>query len=324
MKVDSAYKVFAELPDLTSPIQQTDHPTRHRIGIIPVFADIYFNKRNFYAFLKAAIYSRQTFLLHTDASEKQTAIKLYIELSLKDQVLPVLRQNGLNTETDVLWFDAPPLPNTFKGDWSRYGKKTKLFWDAQLATYEQVIFWDADLFKLPQPTSYDIFDRSCYVKDVLAMLRVSTLQRRVWRPKFIRRSVQNVQYSGLSIQEIFEKAGLGRTLQAIPGDILKPLNGFGVYPAKHFHEHHRDFIAWLQTHAPYIGDDEYCVALGSAIFNIPLQSFRNAWGNLTHVATHAYIAGDTHHSFLHGKSIPSHVKLHSERLKEISDPANYV
>ncbi len=314
--VDSAFRVFYELPDLVSPVPQVDIPIPDCIGLIPLFADAYFRTHNFPAYLKAAIYSRQNFLLHTDARETQTALKLYIEKALEPEVLPVLAKNGLDPKTDVLWFDVPPLPDTLLGTWSRYGKKTNLFFDPQLSSYERVVFWDADLFTVNAPQFRNIFARVAKETDFL-LLRTSTLRRRDWRPYMIRKSVKNVRYSGLTIQDIFTRAGLGRTLQEIPGDIVKPFNAFGIYPAKRFHSEHRPFVEWIAMHAPYIGDDEFCVALGSAKFNISFGSLRSLWG-LTCKYIGEYLIGETETAFVHGRTIPSQEHMLTELLLSIT------
>ena len=311
--VDSAFRVFYELPDLVSPVPQVNTPSPECIGLIPLFADAYFGTNNFPAYFKAAIYSRQNFLLHTDAHETQTALKLYIEKALESEVLPVLRQNGLDPETDVLWFDVPPLPDTLLGTWSKYGKKTNLFFDPQLSSYKRVIFWDADLFIV---NAQNIFACAADETDFL-FLRTSTLRRRDWRPLIIRNTVKNVCYSGLTIQEIFTRAGLGRTLQAIPGDIVRPLNAFGIYPAKRFHSEHRPFVEWMFMYAPYIGDDEFCVALGSAKFNIAFGSLKTLWG-LTSEHIGEYLTGKTETAFVHGRTITSQEDAYTQLLLSIT------
>lgn len=314
--VDSAFRVFYELPDLVSPVPQVDTPTSDCIGLIPLFADIYFRTHNFPAYLKSAIYSRQNFLLHTDARETQTALKLYIEKVLEPEVLPILHQNGLDPYTDVLWFDAPPLPDTLMGTWSKYGKKINLFFDPQLSSYERVVFWDADLFIVSTPKFRNIFARAIEETDFL-FLKTLTYPRRDWRPLFIRNSVKNVRYSGFTIQDIFTRAGLGRTLQAIPGDLVKSHNAFGIYPAKRFHSEEQPFVEWVAAHGPYIGDDEYTLALGASKFNILLKSLLSQWG-LTFTFIGEYLTERTDTVFVHGRTVPSREDAHTQLLLSIT------
>ena len=66
-----------------------------------------------------------------------------------------------------------------------------------------------------------------------------------------------------------------------------------------FSNKHQDFLNWLQTHAPYIGDDEICIALAAHKYNIFLNSFSPKW---TFVSIYDYLSGDKEHTFLHGKS----------------------
>lgn len=316
MNVDAAYKIFADLPDLTSPVPQVAHPNATMIGIIPLFEDPYFNEHNFPAFLKAAIYSRQSWLLHTDAIETDTAIKLYIENACQDVAIPILAQNGLN-ETDVLWFSPSPLPDTNNGVWGRLGKKMNLYWDPQLSDYEQVVYWDADMFKLDAPDSRDIFARVADTERVLSSIRVQTLPRRIWRPQIIHNSVKNVHFGGIPIQDIFVRAGLGRVLQGIPGEIAKPLGGLGIYPAKRFHSELQPFVDWLKENAPYIGDDEICLTLGAAKFNIYLRCLNDEW-HLTYAKIRDYLSGDEKHAFVHGKRSGDAASHYIQILKELT------
>ena len=261
-----------------------------------MFSDAYFNTYNFPAFLKSAIYSRQSFLLHSDARETNTPVKLYIEEACQEIAIPILQKNNLNIETDVLWFETPPLEN--KMIWARLSKKLCLYWDKQLTKYERVIYWDADMFKIPC-TFKEIFARINSVTPRPTFLRVNYMQRRRWRPDMIRASVKNTRYVKMPIQEIFDKAELGRVLQNIQGHLVKPIGGFCVYPAQEFNNKHQDFLNWLQTHAPYIGDDEICIALAAHKYNIFLNSFSPKW---TFVSIYDYLSGDKEHTFLHGKS----------------------
>ena len=317
MNIDAVYKVFADLPDLVSPVPQVAHPNATMIGIIPLFQDPYFNEHNFPAFLKAAIYSRQSYLLHTDAIETDTAIKLYIETACQDISIPILEKNGLNSETDVLWFHAPPLPDTNNGVWGRLGKKMNLYWDPQLSAYEQVVYWDADMFKLDEPQFRDIFARIADTERVLSSIRVQTLPRRTWRPLIIRNSVKNVRFGGIPIQDIFRRAGLGRVLQEITGEIAKPLGGLAIYPAKRFHSQLHPFVNWLKENAPYIGDDEICLALGAAKFNIYLRCLNDEW-HLTYAKIRDSLSGDEKHAFVHGKRSGDAASHYTQILKELT------
>lgn len=290
-QIDQPHKIFYDLPDIIA-IQQEISNTEN-IAIIPVFSDIYFETNNFPAYLKSAIYSRQTFLLHSDACEMEVPIKLYIEEACREIATPILEKNKVN-ENDVLWFTPQEIGST----WGRLGKKLCLYWDKQLAHYTRVIYWDADMFKLPDiyPSP---FARMMRAVPCLTFLVVNHKLRRDWRPKMIRDCVKHVRYNHTPIQEMFEDAGLGRVLQNVKGQLAKPIGGFCIFPAKDFNENHKDFLEWLENHAPYIGDDEICIALASHKFNIFLQSFFLGW---THVSIRNYLLGNINHPLLHGRT----------------------
>ena len=109
MKYDiaPAFQFFYQLPTLRTPKPQVENPSQTAMYIIPIFTDAYFSAHSLVAYLKAAIYARQTCLLHTDAYQTESAVKLYIKDILEPDAVPILETNGLNPETDVLWFSAP-------------------------------------------------------------------------------------------------------------------------------------------------------------------------------------------------------------------------
>lgn len=329
--IDKGYKFFAALPDLKQFVKQVETPRTDMIGIIPLFKDPYFNEHNFPAFLKAAIYARQSWLLHTDAIETDTAIKLYIDDTCKDVAIPMCMQNGLDIDTDIIWFNAPPLPDTHLGVWARLGKKMNLYWDPQLSDYDKIVYWDADMFKLKTPPEKsDIFTQVASTERVLSFIRVPLLQRRVWLRQIIQSSVKNVRFGGIPIQDIFVNAELGRTCQEISGPIARPIGGFGIYPARRFHSELRPFVEWQQTHAPYIGDDEICLALGAAKFNIYLRALTNNYEtedehwHVTHTDINNLSGAESDDSaFVHGKPASddkSEIDHYTDILKTLVTP----
>lgn len=310
MKVDAAYAVFANLPNIAS-LPQPENPTSDTIGIIPVFKDPYFNEHNSIAYLWAAIYSRQTFLLHSDATATQTAVKFYMETSLRSEALPILEQNCLDSQRDVIWFDAPPLPDTFKGIWARLGKKSRLFWDPQFSAYEKVVYWDADIFHLNVAGS--LFKTAKGLTEDLYAIRTVTHPRRIWRPHAIRKITKSVFRGILPIQDIFERAGLGRVLQNVGGDRTRGIGSVGVYPAAALHTHHPAFIDYLREHAPYIGDDEICLMLAAALFDLRTFSLEPHFT----MERFANLTRETKHTFLHGTCMPDEVGRYKDLLKNI-------
>jgi len=264
-------KFFESLPNLSiaAPNAAGDHPL---VGLIPVFNDPYFPDM-FSAYLKSAIYSRQTWLLHTDAYAQNVAIKLYIEDTLLPVATPLLENNKLNLETDVLWFTAPPLIDTLRGVWGRLGKKLRLYWDPQLAHYEKIVYWDADLFKVPEPEFQDFFTRAAD-EPYFSFTDLTTLKRREWRPSMIRSATRNVHLGRLPLQDIYANAGLGRVLQEIKGHLTRPTGSLCIYPAATFRDESPESLTWIRDHGPYIGEDEHVIGLAAAKFVFYLSSLR--------------------------------------------------
>ena len=305
-------KFFQDLPDLKAVPSVEGSKTC--IGLIPLFDDLYFN--SFFAYLKAAIYSRQSWILHTDASEQNVAIKLYIEDTLKFKAIRILEANGL-TEDDVIWFNAPPLPDTRQGVWGRLGKKLCLYWDEQLSDYEKIVYWDADMFKLPEPEYRDFFARAID-EPYWSFVETVTAYRRHWRPQMIRNSVKNVHLGQIPIQDIFTRAGLGRVLQEVKGALTRPIGSLCVYPAAVFRSEYQDCLDWIRQHGPYIGDDEFVIGLAANKFVFYLNALHGGWG-LTHRNVVDYFQGDTAHTCLHGKPITEHEERYTALLTTIGN-----
>lgn len=303
-KIAPAFQFWANLPDLSVTAPQVETPSETAIGIIPVFTDAYFSEHSFVAYLKAAIYSRQTFLLHADAYKTQTAVKLYIEETLKASTLPILEGNGLIPETDVLYFQAPPLPDTQGGIYGRLGKKLSFMYDPRLATYQRVVYWDADMFFREDVGDHkQLFTRLIAAAPQLYAIRITHFERpSQWKRWIIPKMVHKTYRGGIELQEIFDRAGLGRVLQTIKGPISKPLGGLGSYPAATFHTEHKDFVRWLHDHGPYIGDDEIALMLAAAFFGHPIGSIQEQWGyNFSNV--HGYQQHGHRYTFVHGRPI---------------------
>ena len=304
---------FQTLPNLSAPAPNTTEPG-NILALIPVFDDPYFFGM-FPDYLKAAIYAQQTWLLHSDARDENVAIKLYIEDTQRSKALPILEANGI-PETDVIWFNAPPLPDTENGFWGRLGKKLCLYWDPQLAAYEKIVYWDADTFKLPDPKHRNFFARAAD-EMFFNFIQTATSMRSVWRPQMIRSSVNNVYLGKLPIQDIFARAGLGRVLQEVTGPLTRPIGLLSVYPAATFRSQYSQCLTWIRDYGPYIGDDEFVIGLAASQFEFPLCSL-SGWG-LTAVSVGDYFAGDTDHAFIHGKPIPKDTARYTDLLTTIGN-----
>ena len=84
-------------------------------------------------------------------------LKFYVELGISDRVIPILRENGVNIDRDVLYFDG----RYFDGDWIFLGKKLAAFNDDQFADYKWLWLMDVDMFaSSPNRTKCNFFGES--------------------------------------------------------------------------------------------------------------------------------------------------------------------
>ena len=247
-----------ELPDLAEAPSTTDGG--ECLVLIPVFFDAYTRDVNVYAYIRSAIYSRMTCLTRTDAVAENVSVKLYVENDLEKLIEPILKSNGIDMDKDVVWFAAPPLEKSQGGVWGRLGKKMVSYWDDRFKAYDWVVSWDADVFWRKEPKFFEKLrgmpKRIGYIRENIS---------HDWKLRMTR----NIEKSRIPTDTLLDMAGVPKDIQDT--EMLKSVVGYlWCYPAKHFHEHHADFIEWLWDFAPYIGDDEICNALTQKMFGLDI------------------------------------------------------
>lgn len=249
-RVDPAYRVFATLPRLTEDVLEHSSVDVTRIALIPVFSEYMMNANNLFAFLQSAIYSRASCLKNTDAVEQGVKVKLYVEDSIGNRLIPQMMLNGIHPNKDVLYFDS----TIFGQSWNREGKKAFPYFDPQLASYEQVIFWDSNIFFPPLPKTKTLFRFFSNLPRVMHYTNVIDLPSN-WRDRVQR----GTRYLNLTVDEVLEELKI--EMPTYP--FRYPSTTLSVLPIRHLHENQADMLNWIRWSAPILGFHDFLIAYAS-------------------------------------------------------------
>ena len=268
MIISPSLQPLYDLPDLDEPPPRVDE-SGSSIGLIPVFLDAYAESIEIYAYTKAAIYSRWSCLTSSDAVKQNIPIKLYIEQGLRNSVSTMLESNFIDPEKDVLWFVAPPREATTGGVWGNLGKQMLAYWDSRFSDYDWVIVWDSDTFWIGNS---NFFERLlAYPNQQVGYIHKSISN--LWRDKL----AKCIRQGGMSVDELLEYSNIPTELQECEA-LEKTVGHLWVYPAKHFHENHPDFVKWMWDYAGYYGNDEILSFFWSRLFDLDIFSITDTFG----------------------------------------------
>ena len=262
--IDPIYRAFARLPRLTEPPPQPDKESVSRLAIIPIFLDHYVRMENLPAIVQSAIYSRASCLKNTDAVANGINVKLYIQDNIGNRLAAQLIRNGVDPDEDAIYFDS-----TIHRSWNYLGKKTYCYYDPQLADYEQVIGWDADIFFPPQANNSHLFETFAQMPEFIHYAKTS-----VMTPDWKEYLYRHFRPSGLSVDEILHQAKV--KIPTYP--IKNPSGSLWVIPSKSAHKHHSEMLAWIKAASPLLGCDEVTLAFASHHFKWELRSIESDYG----------------------------------------------
>ena len=294
INVDVSLVCFDDLPDIKQDFNYTNR--KNCIGLIPVFFDAYTRPINVHAFIKAAIHSRRTCLIKSDAIKEEVAIKLYMEDGLQGIAQNALESNGIDVDKDIIWFKAAPLPDTEKGRWGHLGKQMIPYWDDRFAEYDWIAVWDADVFWFRKN---EFFKKLKEHKKQIGYIGKQT------HFQIEKTLEQDTELGGIPVNDLMIKAGVnvGHVLKA--HDMKKARGHLWVYPAKYFHKNCKDFVYWMWDYAPYFGNDEILSLFWTQLFDLDFFSIAEDFGMNTNKITDLKRGREAVDSFVfHGKANP--------------------
>ena len=256
------YEGMWRLPDLQTPSAVPSGFNPNILCLIPLFKDDYTRVENLEAFARMAIYSHWTCYQHTNALDEYIRVQFLVEECIADRVIPIFEQNFIDINKDVIFFTADPLEHSTDGSWGHLGKQMVPYWDKRFANYEWLFVWDADILFLPEISSIGIGENESLQNQMFTKIHdlpkragyiyVSYIEAEIMNNQLLSRLAKETTKTGISVDKLLEMSEVSKYRRTI----LKPSCCLWAYPAKHFHENHQDFIEWMQTYAPYWGNDE--------------------------------------------------------------------
>ena len=291
--IDNYLEPIWNLPSLEAPPPTPQTVDTETVALIVLFSDAYRRVENLQAWVRAAIYSRGSALKYTDAVKQGVEVKLYIEDVLRPMLTPSLEENFVDVDKDVVWFTPP----TIDGVWGYLGKQMCPYWDPQLLTYDRIFVWDADTFFLQRPNT--MFERSKSLPlTEIYYIHAPRLYWHTFQHTFLSKLSKDTKRGGIPVDTLLENAGV--CLKDFPDLVTKPFGSMWTYSPSHFHAHQTDFLDWMQTYAPYFGNDELTAICYQQLFDIQIRSLSKML-KLTMNHTPRYLSTpDTGTQILHG------------------------
>lgn len=260
------------LPDVTKPCPDYPGESKSGLCIFPIFDHRINDSGIEHHILKSACWARRSFILFTDAMDLDIGIKFYVELATKDRVIPLLLQNKINVERDVLYFDG----SFFNDNHIRHlGKKLALFGDDQFKEYQWVWQLDTDLFvSSPERKKHNLFNE-------LLQSPLNIGANAVW-PFKVHETVRDFHWHWAFPKEMSEDEKIEEWLRiahtiAPPGAVSKytrthspahTVSGWLYsFPANHYLNYHQDASDWLTNAGRVLQDDEAVFSLWEAFGN---------------------------------------------------------
>lgn len=282
------YKGAWRLPDLQAPPSFPPFSNPNILCLIPLFSDAYTRVENIAAWVRYAIYSRWTCLKYTDAVLRAVEIKFLVEDCIADRVIPTFEKNFIDIDNDVIWFTAEPLEKSENGTWGYLGKQMIPYWDERFAGYEWLWVWDADILFMPNEKTRSMlepeknlpnqmFTRTPDLPKQAGYIHISVTDSKDVEAHYLHKLSLDTEKTGIPVDALLKMSGVSTQRQTI----IKPACAIWVYPAKHYHEHHKDFIDWMRTYAPYWGNDEILVGYWTQKFRLDITNLHNAIGILS-------------------------------------------
>ena len=300
------YRGAWRLPDLQAPIDVPPFVNPDILCLIPLFRDDYTRVANIEAWVRYAIYSRWSCLKYTDAILRAVEIKFFVEDILADRVIPTFEKNFVDIDNDVIWFTSEPLEESKDGSWGFLGRQMIPYWDERFAGYEWLWVWDADILFMPNESTRDLnnpeellpnkmFTHTPNLPKQAGYLHISITDNKDLEAHLLHKLALDIEKSGISVDALLEMSGVSTQRTTI----LKPACSLWAYPAKHYHTHHKDFIEWMRTYAPYWGNDEIIAGYWTQKFGLDVTNLYKGVGILTNDLSY-YFRSNPPGNILHG------------------------
>ena len=260
------------LPNRVKPT--TDYPgeSKDGIGIFPIFGVGADDHSIEHHIVKSALWARRSFIEYTDAVELDISLKFYVELGISDRVIPILRENGVNIDRDVLYFDG----RYFEGDWIFLGKKLAAFNDDQFADYKWLWFMDVDMFaSSPNRTKCNFFGElmgsplEIGASELFRFDPDETFKDKHWWWRIEGDTDEEKQKEWLSRIFSLVDPSVVAKYTTMHSDAVQVGGWLYSFPASHFLNNRKDDCEWIAYAGKVMQDDEAVFSIWHSL-NKPL------------------------------------------------------
>ena len=258
------------LPTLDKPVPDYPGESKEGLVIIPIFLTSPGDDSIEHHIAKSACWARRSWIKFSDVEKLDIAVKFYVELSVSKRVLPLLTENGINTDRDVIYFDGR---RTMGEQVNHLGQKLAMFNDDQFKDYEWVWQIDSDNFLAsPRGFKYPFFsqlinqDKTLYANNVPPFEDYMTIQHLHWWWYIL--DSEKARDNPTEKQAEWSRRAKMLCDPTVVDQYFQPYTnlyhvGGGLYgfPAQHFLSKHKEECEWFEMAGKLMQDDEAVFSL---------------------------------------------------------------
>ena len=260
------------LPSIPEAKQPESYPDKSHecVAVIPLFQGQPDDVALEHHLVRAACWSRRSWLLFSDAVELGIKIGFYVGDTVIDRVFPILEENRINIDSDVFIMNE----SVFEGDpVNCLGKKMSVFCDEQFLDYRWIVQLDCDLWLgSPNRDSLDFFQ---YVvthdtvgigsgtahAEPYSAAPYANLEDTVWW-KCLLDSDDKAAQCAVWIERA--RSLVGDVVEAYMDDDIWCIDGSGgiyTFPIQYYHSERPDLVDWVARAGQLLQDDEAVFSL---------------------------------------------------------------
>ena len=223
--------------------------------------------------VRGAVWSRQSFLLHTDAISAGVECKFYVEARCMEAVTPIFEANAIDIDTEVITFDAQHLQGEPR---TCLGPSHCAYVDERFCDYEWIGVSDFDLFCSTVggvSKHFPLFSRLVRLEPQILAVETVDVAHPFSEIHWWRNILEITDTA-----EAKQAAWMQRASQLVPEPVLrryregkvipKPHGCFFLYPMRFFWQTYPERVAWIEEAGRALQDDEAVFSLFGAQWGI--------------------------------------------------------
>ena len=209
--------------------------------------------------VRSAVWSRATFLWHTDAISQGVDLKFYVESAALDVIAPIFEACHVDISREVLTFDGTPF---HVDNICGLGKSLAMFADEQFASYSWVGLPDFDIFCSvvnAQSVQYPFFRQFSSLPLEFGAISDCLEDVPLQEAHFWHERIGGYDEWCRHASTLVDEALLQEYLQ-MP-TVPRAHGAFFVYPARYFHDEHPARLEWIAEAGKVLQNDESVFSL---------------------------------------------------------------